>query len=363
MSEAPEHVVHSISTASIVKAILIVLGFFVLFFIRDIILVLLTAVVIASAIEPGTRWLVRRGSPRLLAVAVIYTLIIVGIITLSYLILPFFITNLAGFVETLPQHIMALNVKTKTGLGTDFSSWQSALSGLSKSQSLGQLVENVTTGLSTATGSILATITAVFGGLTSFVLMIVLSFYLSVRERGIEEFLRIVTPVRKEEYIINLWRRTQHKIGRWLQGQLLLAVIVGVLVFIGLTILGVKNAFLFALLSAVFEIIPIFGPVIGAVPGVITGFLQGGLTFGVVVALMYLIIQQIESNVIFPLVFRKILDIHPLIIIIALMIGYKLGGILGVLLSVPIAAAITEYVSDVSKNKNTTREKFGMTIE
>jgi predicted PurR-regulated permease PerM len=74
---------------------------------------------------------------------------------------------------------------------------------------------------------------------------------------------------------------------------------------------------------------------------------------------MYLIVQQIESNIIYPLVVKKVLDLNPLVVIIALLVGLQLGGVLGVLLSVPIAAALTEYLKDISKNKAAAREKYG----
>jgi len=301
--------------------------------------------------------------PRLLAVVLIYVMIVVGILALSYLILPSFLSDVADFMKTLPNYITTLNVKSKSTVGSDFFGWQTAIQGLSNSESLGDAVRNITTSLSTTTGSVLATFTAIFGGVTSFVLIIVLSFYMSVREHGIEEFLRIVAPIKHEAYVIGLWKRTQHKIGRWIQGQFILALIVGVLVFIGLSLLHVKHAFLFALISTVFEIIPIFGPFIGSVPGVLAAFVQGGLTFGVIIALMYLIIQQIESNVIYPLVVQKVLDIHPLIVIIALIVGLKLGGVLGVLLSVPLAAALMEYLTDISEGKRAMREKFSVSAE
>ncbi len=196
-----------------------------------------------------------------------------------------------------------------------------------------------------------------FGGALSFLLTLVISFYLAVQEKGVEDFLRLVLPLKNEEYIINLWHRTQHKIGLWMQGQLILAVFVGFLVFIGLTILGIKNALFLALISMVFEIIPVFGAIVGSIPGVLVAFLQGGVTFGIIVALVYLVIQQIESNIIYPIVVRRVLNIPPLVVIIALLIGSKAGGFLGVLISIPIAVAVTEFMSDVQKNRVVAREQ------
>jgi len=190
------------------------------------------------------------------------------------------------------------------------------------------------------------------------VLIVVLSFYLAVQEDGVSNFLKVITPLKNEKYIISLWKRSQKKIGYWMQGQILLGLIVGVLLYLGLTILGVKNALLLSVFAAFFEIIPLFGPVIAAIPAVLLSFADGGLTAGLLVVGLYLIIQQFENHLIYPLVVKKVVGVSPIMVILALVIGYKLAGFLGVLLSVPIAAAITEYFRDVVEGKMTEEKKI-----
>jgi predicted PurR-regulated permease PerM len=357
MDESHKKVTFSISTGTVVKILLIIGVAAMILYLLDIVLIILTAIVIASAIEPAIKWLTRRRIPRVLATLVIYAILIAIVVATFYLIVPSFLDDLAKFMNLLPQKISALSVKTK-GIGSDFFSWQTAVQGLSKSESIGQAVQNLTGTFSTASESILATLTAIFGGVVSFLLIVVLSFYFAVQEGSIEEFLRLITPIHHELYVVDLWRRTQHKIGRWIQGQLILAIIIGVLVYIGLRILNVPNPFFLAMISTIFEIIPVFGPFIGSVPGVLVGFLQGGFAYGLIVALMYLIVQQIESNVIYPLVVKKVLDVPPLVVMIALVVGAKLGGFLGILLSVPLAAALTEYMYDVGKKRTVLRTKL-----
>lgn len=360
MSDQSQRVTFSISTGTLVKIFLFAFLAFSLIYLRNLLLTFLTAVVVASAIEPGTQWLVRRKIPRVAAVIIIYVLIFAAIGAFIYFLLPTLISELAGFMNALPEDVTALNVKSETSNGfvSELFGWQNAVQGLSRSESLGQAIQNISTTLSTASGSILSVLTFIFGGVTSLVIIIVVSFYLAVKERGIEEFLRLIIPIRHEGYVIGLWRRTQHKIGRWLQGQIILALIVGALVFVVLSIFSVQNAFFLALIAGAFEIIPIFGPFIGAIPGVLTAALQGGIPLGLVIALMYLVIQQIESNVIYPLVVKKLLDIHPLVVIISLVVGLEVGGILGGIIAVPCAVAITEFMNDVSQNRVAAREKY-----
>ena len=182
-----------------------------------------------------------------------------------------------------------------------------------------------------------------------------LSFYLAVQEDGVGTFLKFVLPDRHEKYVIGLWKRVQAKIGLWMQGQLILAVVVGLLVYLVLAIFGqtlhVGNPVLLAFLAGVFEIIPLFGPILSAIPAVVASFSEGTLTTALIVIGIYLLIHQLENHLIYPLVVRKIIGVPPILVILALIIGFKLAGFLGVLLSVPVATTLMEYLNDLQKNK------------
>jgi predicted PurR-regulated permease PerM len=136
-----------------------------------------------------------------------------------------------------------------------------------------------------------------------------------------------------------------------MQGQLILAVIVGVLLYLGLTILGVPHALLLAILAGLFELIPVFGQFLAAIPAIALGFGIGGITEGILILGLYMLVQQFEAHLIYPVVVKKVVGVPPLMVILALLIGFKLFGFLGVLLSVPIAGAIQEFLSDVDREK------------
>ena len=137
-----------------------------------------------------------------------------------------------------------------------------------------------------------------------------------------------------------------------MQGQMILALIMGVLVYLGLTILGVKHALLLSIIAAVFEIIPVFGPTLAAVPAVIIGFVDGGATLGFLTVALYAIVQQFENHLIYPLVVTRVVGVPALLVILALIVGAKLAGFLGILLSVPAAATIQELVKDIGKRRS-----------
>ena len=195
------------------------------------------------------------------------------------------------------------------------------------------------------------TASLIFGGFLGSVLIVVLSFYLAVQEEGVSDFLRIVTPVKHHGYIIDLWQRSQRKIGYWLQGQILLGLVVGVLVYLVLMVVGIPHAIVLALLAGVFEIIPVFGPIISSVPAILIAFADRGLGTGLLLVGLYIIIYQFESQLFYPLVVKKIVGISPIVVILALVIGAKLAGLLGALVAVPLSAALMEYIHDVEKRK------------
>jgi predicted PurR-regulated permease PerM len=220
---------------------------------------------------------------------------------------------------------------------------------LSPNFSLKEVVTEFKSGLTSATAGLWQTLSFIFGGMFNFILIIILSFYLAVQENGIASFLRTITPVKHEKYVLDLWRRSQLKIGLWMQGQLLLGLIMAVLVYLGLTILGVKYAFILALLTALAELIPLFGPIMAAIPAL--AFIDGGSSSGLMVLGLYAILQQFENHLIYPLVVKKVVGVPPLLVILSLIIGMQLAGFLGIILSVPIAAAVMEYVNDIEKEK------------
>lgn len=339
----------TITTGTIVKAVLVIALAWLLFFLRGTVLVVLTAIVIASAIEPAVSLLVRRKIPRILSVIIVYLFLIAIFFSIFYFFLPSVFNDLATFIAALPTYIDAV---AKTGV---ISHYAEIVGGSSGGEAISSA--NILDGIRTTLGvnllftNTFAAIAAVFGGVFSFILIIIFSFYFAVVETGVDDFLRVVTPKDHQAYVLGLWRRSQRKIGLWMQGQLLLAVIMGVLVYLGLTVLGVPHALVLAVITAAFEIIPVFGPVLSAVPAVAIAFAAGGLGLGLLTIALYVIAQQFENHLIYPLVVTRVVGVPPLLVIFALIVGAELAGFLGVILSVPIAATIKELARDLESGR------------
>ena len=201
------------------------------------------------------------------------------------------------------------------------------------------------------TSGFFATTSAVIGGLINLVLTFVLAVYLALEEHGVQKFLRLVVPLNKEDYITDLWERSQKKIGLWMQGQLLLSLIVSVLVYIPMLVLGIPYATLLAILAFVGELIPMVGLTLATIPALFLAWTHGGTTLLGVVALIYFIIGQLENHVLVPKVMNKLVGVPSVVVIIAFIIGAKLAGIWGVLLAVPVAAILMELADDIRKRK------------
>ena len=346
-----------INLGTIVKAVLVVLAFVVFYYLRDVVLVVLLAIIIASAVEPGTQWFLRRRVPRILAVLFMYFVAVMILVMVFYFLFLPLLNQSAAFLSTLPGYLGELQVWNPLQ-NNELLSSNSTIQGFSETFSLSQIVEQINTTVSSYSEGFFSTASMIFGGILSFLMVIVLSFYLSVESDGVSNFLRIVTPAKNEKYILNLWKRSQHKIGLWMQGQIVLAIIIAMLVFLGLTLLQVENALLLAVLAGMFEIIPLFGPILAAIPAVTLALVTGGMTSALLVIGLYLIIHQFENQLIYPLVVKKIVGVPPIVSILALIIGYKLAGFVGLLISVPLATMLIEFLNDVEKNKIAEAERL-----
>ncbi|MHB0865558.1 MAG: AI-2E family transporter [Minisyncoccota bacterium] len=337
----------TITPSAIVTAILILTGAYVVWLLRDLALLVLTAIVIASAIEPEIAFLIRHRVPRFFAAILVYVLVFGSVFSLLYFFFPPIIADAAGFLSTLPHYLETLNASDS------FSSLTHASSLIGGSHDLQSFVQTLFSlqNIFTGSGGILQLFVTFFGGIFSMLLVIVLSFYFALQDTGVDDFLRLVMPVAYEDYSVDLWKRAQKKIGLWMQGQILLSVIVAILVYLGLLIIGVPYALLLAVFTALAEIIPIFGSLIAGTFAVIIAYSSGGVALGAIVLGLYVVVNQFESNLIYPLIVKKVVGVPPLLVIVALIAGYTLAGFLGVLLSVPAAAVALELITDFDKRK------------
>ncbi len=332
-----------ITTTTIFKVILIILLFVLLYVLKDVVIIFLFALIIASAISPFANWLDEKKFPRLLGVLLLYLTVFGLFVFVFALIIPFVADELGNLTQVLPNLLQKLsssleNVQKGSPQYFDFLS------------ELQNILEGLSNYLQQSAQSIISVIASVFGGIFSFIAIIVISFYLAVTRKGIESFLSSVVPDEYESYVINLWERTEVKVGRWLQGQLLLGLIVGLVVYVGLSLMNIKFALILAALAMVLEIVPMVGPVVAAIPSVFLAIMQSP-TLALWVTLFYIVVQQLENHILVPLVFGKTIGLNPVVVIIALLVGQQLAGIPGMIISVPLSTIIVEMIDDLAKHK------------
>lgn len=341
----------SISVGTIIKVITLLIVTGVLFYISDLVIALLVAVVLASSLEMPIQKMAKLGMPRGLSVPILFFGVIVIIVAVVFVFIPPIADDVARFIKTIPSILDSIRI---FGKDMGFKDVSIAIQELSRDISKGQVL-TVLKNAFFGSGGFFATTGAVISGVINIGLTFILAFYLALEEHGVQKFLRLITPKAHEEYITDLWKRAQHKIGMWMQGQLLLSLLVALLVYIPLLILDMPYAALLALLAFFGELIPVVGLSLATIPALFIAWVHGGTSFLGVVALIYVIIGQLENHVLYPKVMNKMVGVPSVVVIISLLIGAKIAGIWGVLLAVPVAAIFMEFAEDVQQQRHHAR--------
>ncbi|MCE9585367.1 AI-2E family transporter [Candidatus Nomurabacteria bacterium] len=349
MQEKDKNINVSISTNTMIRAVLVGLGFFLIYFLRDIVLVFLTSIVIASFMESAVSRFKKIGIGRVSTVVILYVISILFLAGLFYLFAPLLITEIYNFSVFLESYIPDANF-LDFFQNDAFSGAKNIVNTLSHNFSLGTLLATSKAFISNLSGGFFQTLSVAFGSLFNVGMIIIISFYLSIQEKGIENFLRIVVPAKHENYAVDLWERSRRKIALWIKGQMLLGLLVGILVYLVLSLLGIQYAFLLAILTGIVELVP-YGFLIAMIPAIALAYLSGGLSSSLMVAGAYLIIHQFEVYLLAPLIVRKVIGLSPLVVILAVLIGFDLGGVWGLILAIPFAVCIMEFLNDIEKDK------------
>lgn len=343
-----------VDTGTMFRAVFIILFFVFLFFIRELLLIFLTALVIASFIEPVVDKFKKYKIPRLLTVMSIFTLATLFVAGLLYILIPTLFAELASLVQLITKFLPDESFLHTFDQAT-VQSTKKLFTSITDNVPLQQIVQSANSLLFSLSGGVTETLALTFGGIFNVMLTMILAFYLSIQENGVENFLRIITPREHEAYVISLWTRTEKKIGLWIQGQLLLGLIVGLAIFIMLSLFNVEYALLLALLVFIFELIP-FGLILATIPGVLFAYAQAGVFFAFKIFMGYLVIGQIETYSIAPLITKRMVGVPPIVMILSVLVGAQLAGAWGVMLAIPVSVLILEYIDDIEKAKRDTNE-------
>jgi predicted PurR-regulated permease PerM len=325
-----------ISTGTILRVVIILVGFWFVYLIFDVLLMLFAAVVIASAIRPVANWMERFRVPRALSVIMVYALVLLIISgALTLMIVPL-TEQTMQLVRALPSIVERLNLSGFVAMTEEKISngpvWETVLGE-------GGALADVGANIVRRTGNVFSAVFTIF-----FVFFIAL--YLVVDKDSFKKPFRMVVPKEHLSYTEMVIERAQKKIGQWVVAQIVLAVVIAVVVWLGLWAMGVPYSLVLGILAGVLEIIPILGPIIAAIPAVLIGLTQS-LWLGAGLIVFYLLVQQLENNLLIPFLMRKATGLNPIVTILALLLGGRMAGIVGVILAVPAAVVINAFLADL----------------
>ncbi len=329
---------YEISWGGVWKALAVVALGWLLYLSLDILLAILVALVIAAGLDTPVSWLKKRGVPRLLSTLLFFLAGFIFLAAILYTIVPIAIADFTSLFANLRQYT-----------GPLFDSFEASQALGTVGSRLNELADSLISGTLPAT----QIIASLFGNIFLAIAVLILAFYLTVGQDGVEKFLVSILPASYEDSAVELYLKTRKKIGQWLKGQVLLSLVVGLVVFIGLWALGVKYSLLLGILAGLFEIVPFVGPIFGGGISILIA-LSTSFNLAIYTLILFVVIQQLENNLLVPVVMRYATNLNPAVILISVLIGGKLFGFVGLILAIPVSVLLQELLekwASVKKRK------------
>ncbi|MDZ4677198.1 MAG: AI-2E family transporter [Oligoflexia bacterium] len=318
-----------------IVAVILISALVVLLAIPGMLVSFLIAFVITYLFKPPVNYLERMGVGRTIAILIPF-IVLGGIIaTSSSILIPKAADQISALQLELPKYIKGVSDITIRHT----KKFNSALSQFSSVN----LSEKIELWLQGASGSLLISIpnwvTQLF---TTMILAPFFAFFMLRDGREISRQLLGFVPNHLFELSLNLMYQINQQLGGFIRARLLESVIVGVVVWLGLSIMGFPYSAILAVFAGLTNLIPYIGPIIGAVPAIIVAMVnqEGGTSTIALVGLVYLIAQIVDMLVIIPLVIAKIVDLHPVTVVIVIITGGQFMGVLGMIISIPVASII-----------------------
>jgi predicted PurR-regulated permease PerM len=327
-----------IPTGTALRLLLLVGLALVVYYVREVVVTVFVALVLAAALDPTISWMERRGIPRGTAMLLILTLAFATLYGLVSLMLPLVMEEGGQFARTVYEFY-------ERGIETLRNSPNEHVR-----NTIQRLLVTTPQGVTQAGEALLGGALGMFSGALGLVGVVVLTLYGSVHREDLLRMILALTPAESRIGTARLLNRIRERLGLWLRGQLILGAIIFAMSYFGLTLLQVKFALVLALIAGITEWIPILGPLLGAIPAVLVAVSQYPM-LGVWVIVLYVAIQQLENYLIVPRVIAHGTGLNPLLVIIAILLGAKLAGILGIFLAVPMAVIATTWMEDVLERR------------
>ncbi len=322
--------------AVLLAAALLVLGLLFRELLTLMVAILIT-VIVAIPMALAADNLERRGVPRFfgaLGALVLGIAVLAGTVAL---VIPPFVDQTQEFVDSVPGTLEDLEGELADTFG---------ISPAEVGQNVQDFLQRYTEDPGSLIGPLAQIGLSVVGILAALIFMLLTAFYIAVNPQPLVRGMLSLFPPGRREAANNLTLRLRTAWVGWLQGVLIDMLVTGVLLFLGLTLIGLEFAIFFAVFSALLVVIPYFGAVLGAVP-VFLFALADSPTTAILALVVYIVVQQIEGNVIIPLVMAQRVNLHPALIAIGVVLVGQLFGFIGLFVAVPILSAVVILVDEL----------------
>jgi len=322
-----------ISLGSILKIGLAVLAFYTLYLIKDILALVFFAFIISILFDPAIDLLQKYKVPRVLGTVFIYLSFFILVGGFFYLTANSFFSEIDSFSQLLQGYFQQAYPFLK-----DFN--------LEQFQNFEVFRQYLQDWAITASSNIPSAAATLFGGFFSMVTIFTISIFLSVEEKSVQKFIYLVSPKEYENYIYNLFSNVETKVAGWFGSRVFGCVFVGILTFIMLWSFHLDGALTLALFAAVSNIVPIAGPIIAGLFMGIFALIELQPVQAALILIGFVLIQQVEGNILTPLLTKKMVGIPPVLVVISLLIGARLWGALGAILVIPMAGIFYEFLKE-----------------
>lgn len=317
-----------ITARTIIFTILFLLSLKFVWLIKDLIFSLFIAFIIMSALRPFVNFLSTKTLPRGLSAFIVYFVFLGLFIKVITIAVPPLLIESAHLARNLPGIIESVVPNSSTLLNLD---------------SLVSYLPNIT-------DQFINIVRSVFSNTVFLISTIFFGFYFLVEEDIIKKFMMRFSDQENARKIAAVFEKAEKRMSAWFWGELVLMTVVGTMTFIGLNLIGMRYVLPLAVLAGLLEAIPNLGPVISMVPAVLIGF-STSYILGFSAVALYFIVQQLENNLIVPIIMKKAVGLNPIVTLIALIVGAKIGGVLGVLLAIPSTLSLETILTEFIGNK------------
>lgn len=317
-----------ITHRTIIFTVLFLISLLVLWQLRALILTVFLCFLFMEGLHPIVNWLEKTKMPRALAIFIVY-LFIIAILSFSVVgVIPDLVEQSTILIKNLPMALKNIDI-----LGLNFVDFSSQF------KILENLPENIT-----------SLVVAIFSNVLSIFIFFVITFYLLLERKNFDKYLKNIFG-QKSLKAINVFNQLEKRLSMWVGAQLMLMLIIGILSYFGYVIIGVNFALPLAIIAAILELVPNIGPTIASILAGIFGLTISPIT-GVLAVIWGIIVQQLENNFIVPKIMKEATGINPLITILLIASGARLGGVVGAIIALPLYITVETIYRALNTDKN-----------